>query len=173
MLYVIFLLPYIIVILIALLIVCIILTAVREATASSRPSSYVRASPRDEWVPVEPVSKQRSWEPSQHKVDVKVCSCGKWNAPGQLVCWSCNADISSSTKSLQTFTFETAPQCAVCSYWVYPGERIILCPACHTQGHRAHMLEYVKAKGTCPVCHHRFNAEQLLTAVPIIGPPKE
>ncbi|MFX1563944.1 MAG: hypothetical protein ACFFDP_11635 [Promethearchaeota archaeon] len=164
--------PFLLIIII-LLIVCIIYLAVREATESSESHAYVRASPGDEWTPVEPISKQRPSQSSKHQVDVIVCTCGKWNEPSQHICWNCSASLSPSTKFLQTFTFETAPRCAVCTFWVYPGERVILCPACQAQGHRAHMLEYLKAKGACPVCKRRFTADQFLTAIPIIGPSRE
>jgi len=151
-------------ILIILLMACIIYAAINGATSSSRPSAYARASPKDDWSPVELVSERGQWAPSKHQVTVRVCDCGKWNAPSQFVCWSCNTALSSSAKSLQTVTFETAPQCAVCGYWVYPGEQVMLCPACQAQGHSTHMLEYVKAKGACPICARRIRYTQLLEA---------
>ncbi|MFX1562133.1 MAG: hypothetical protein ACFFDP_02370 [Promethearchaeota archaeon] len=160
-----FTMPFIIIfILIILLMVCIIYAAIQGASSSSRPSAYARASPKDDWTPIELASEQRQWVSSKHQVTVIVCTCGKWNDPRQPVCWSCNASLKSSEKSLQTFKFETAPQCAVCGYWVYPGEQVMLCPACQAQGHSTHMLEYIKAKGACPVCEQRIRYTQLLQA---------
>jgi hypothetical protein len=156
----------IIFIVIILLSACIVCVAVQDRR-DSRPRSYVRASPRDPWQPVTEESEEEyEWEPSEHQVDVLVCSCGKWNAPKEQTCWNCHASLISVEQ--QTFTFETVEKCAVCGYWVHPGELVVLCPSCQAQGHRTHMLEYLKAKGSCPVCNVRLNSQQLLTTVPMI-----
>ncbi len=150
-------------IVIILLATCIVCVAVQDSQGS-RSRSYVRANTRDPWLPVEePVPEKREWEPSQHIVDCLVCSCGKWNASNQSVCWNCDASL--LNREIQTFYFETAEKCAVCGYWVYPGEQIVLCPSCQAQGHRAHMLEFLKAKGCCPVCNQKLRANQLLNTI--------
>jgi hypothetical protein len=161
----------IIFIVIILLAACIVCVAVQDSRGS-QPRAYERAGPRQPWRPVQktPVSKQ-PWEPSEHQVDVVVCSCGKWNTPKDTTCWNCQTSLAGVQP--QTFTFETAQQCAVCSFWVYPGEQVVLCPSCHAQGHRAHMLEFLKAKGTCPVCHIRLGSQQLLNTIPIVGSAQE
>ncbi len=156
----------IIFIVIILLAACIVCVAVQDRL-SSQPHSYVRASPRDPW---QPVTKDRmeehEWEPSEHQVDVLVCSCGKWNATNEQTCWNCQASLANIQP--QTFTFETVERCAVCGYWVLPGELVVICPSCQAQGHRTHMLEYLKAKGSCPVCNARLASQQVLRTVPII-----
>lgn len=158
-------------IVIILLAACIICVAIQDSK-SSRPRSYVREGPRDPWAVVpESHLDEPAWEPSQYQVDVLVCSCGKWNAPNQTTCRNCNAAL--ANLPLKIFTFETAERCAVCSFWVYPGEPIILCPSCQAQGHRAHMLEYFKSKGHCPFCKERLGTHQLLNTVPIIGSHSE
>ncbi len=158
-------------IVIILLAACIICVAIQDSQ-TSRPRSYIRASPRDPWVavPETPVDEP-AWEPSQYQVDVLVCSCGRWNAPGQAFCGNCNAHLINLRPKI--FTFETAERCAVCGFWVHPGEQIVLCPSCQAQGHRAHMLEYFKAKGHCPFCKERLGTHQLLNTVPIIGSHSE
>ena len=156
----------IIFIVIILLAACIICVAVQD-NRGSQSRSYVRSSPHDPWQPV-PDKSQREpqWEPSEHQVDVVVCTCGKWNSPKESACWHCQTSL--STIAPQTFTFETAERCAVCGYWVYPGEQVVLCASCQAQGHRAHMLEYLKAKGTCPVCKEKLSSHQLLNTVQTI-----
>lgn len=155
-------------IIIILLASCIVCAAIQDQRESSRPQPYVRASTQDPWVPVQKVSaKPQPWKPSRHDIDVIVCSCGKWNSPNQTSCWNCNASLAMQKR--QTFIFETAERCTVCGFWVYPGERVVLCPACHAQGHRAHMLEYVKAKGNCPVCNQKLNLNDILEAIPKLG----
>lgn len=156
----------IIFIVIILLAACIVCVAVQDSR-DSRPRSYVRASAQDPWQPVEvQPDRERSWEPSEHQVDVLVCSCGKWNNPTDTVCWNCGKSLAGVHP--QTFAFETAERCAVCGYWVYPGDLVVLCPSCQAQGHRAHMLEFLKAKGVCPVCKIRLSAHQLLNTIPTI-----
>jgi len=156
----------IIFIVIILLTACIVCVAVQDSQ-SSRPRAYVRASTQDPWQPVaETQESARKWEPSEHQVDVLVCSCGKWNALKETSCWNCNTSL--ATIRPETFTFETAERCAVCGYWVYPGEPVVLCPSCHAQGHRSHMLEFLKAKGSCPVCKVRLSTHQLLNAIGVV-----
>ena len=156
----------IIFIVIILLAACIVCVAVQDSRGS-QPRAYERASVGEPWRPVKEQQEHRQpWEPSEHQVDVVVCSCGKWNAPKDTICWSCKSSLTGIQP--QTFTFETAERCAVCSFWVYPGEQVVLCPSCHAQGHRAHMLEFLKAKGVCPVCHVRLGSKQLLDTVSII-----
>jgi hypothetical protein len=35
------------------------------------------------------------------------------------------------------------------------------------------MLEFLKAKGTCPVCHIRLGSQQLLNTIPIVRSTRE
>ena len=151
-------------IVILLLVACIVCVAVQDSRGS-RPRAYVRASPHDPWHPVtERPEIERQWEPSEHQVDVLVCTCGKWNAPNDTICWNCQAALDNIES--QMFTFVTAERCAVCGYWVWPGEQLVLCPSCHAQGHRSHMLEFFKAKGMCQVCGVSLSSRQLLNTVP-------
>jgi hypothetical protein len=138
----------------------------REHTRPPQHSPAVPSPTRTYQKPVRKQQAQRPWQPSKHQLDVIVCSCGKWNNSDQTSCWSCGKSFTASDVP-RSFTFETAQRCAVCSYWVYPGEQVALCPACRAQGHRTHMLEYVKAKGTCPVCSQRLSSTHLLHATSI------
>ncbi|MFX1563945.1 MAG: hypothetical protein ACFFDP_11640 [Promethearchaeota archaeon] len=152
---------------IVLLLVCLACAgACDKSREQSRRPHGSPASPRSAPSYTKPRVKQqvqRPWQPSQHQIDVIVCTCGKWNQPDQTSCWSCGEAFTSSDAP-KTFTFETAERCAVCSFWVYPGEQVTLCPACKAQGHRVHMLEYFKAKGACPVCTQRISSSHLLHA---------
>ena len=161
----------IIFIVIILLAACIVCVAVQDSR-DSRPRAYERTSAGAPWQPVQETREQvQPWEPSEHHVDVVVCSCGKWNPPKDTICWSCQSSLAGIQP--QTFTFETVERCAVCGFWVYPGEQVVLCPSCQAQGHRVHMLEFLKAKGTCPVCQVRLGSQQLLTTVSVIRSSQE
>jgi len=154
---------------IVLLIVCMVCAALKfeqERWGFARRGSY---SVKAEWERRTPVkgTAPRGWRPSKHQVEVLVCRrCGRWNSPAEGNCWSCQEVLPPSSEA-QIVTFEAAPHCAVCGYWVYPREQVTLCPACRAQGHRAHMMEYVKAKGTCPACGQRLSFTQLLHATPV------
>lgn len=151
---------------IILLAACIICVAIQNSR-DARPRTYTRTSTRDPWLPVqETQTREPQWEPSNYQIDVKVCSCGKWNSNQQTSCWSCFQPLANIEP--QTFTFETAERCSVCGFWVYPNEQVVLCPSCHAQGHRAHMFEYLKSKGYCPICNQKLNSHQLLNTVPIL-----
>lgn len=159
--------PIVIIFIVIILFTACIVCVVIQDKRSSRARSYGRTSSRDPWLPEQEISpKEPSWEPSQYQIDVLVCSCGKWNDKEQTSCWNCHASLANVNP--QTFSFETAERCAVCGFFVYPGEQIVLCPACHAQGHRAHMLEFFKAKGCCPVCSQKLGQTQVLNTIPII-----
>ncbi len=148
-----------------IILACCLVICVGGNVTDSPFDLHTRLSPRDSGKPViEKRSTSRIWEPSHHLVDVLICSCGKWNAPEQTTCWNCNAHLSAISRD--TFTVETVEKCAVCSSGLYEGEEILLCPSCHAQGHRAHLLEFLKTKGLCPVCNQKMFAHQLLKTVP-------
>ncbi|MDO8055591.1 MAG: hypothetical protein Q6361_01910 [Candidatus Hermodarchaeota archaeon] len=150
----------IIFIVIILLAACIVCVAVQD----SRPSGsrqYMRTRPSDPWLPVHPIGgPKRKWVPARYEVEVRVCTCGKWNQPQQTTCWQCGTSLLNFDK--ECFSFLTAKKCAVCGFEVFPGDQVALCPACKAQGHRAHMLEFFKAKGVCPVCGVAFSPQQVL-----------
>lgn len=117
-----------------------------EETATSQP-------------PIKPLPK---WRPFQLEANVIVCSCGQSNQPEAEACWSCDRGLASA--ETRTLTIEAAQRCAVCAYWIYPGDRVAICPACKAQGHYAHVYEYVRAKGQCPKCSRKLVPGQLLIA---------
>lgn len=154
----------IIILVIFIIVFCLVL-CIGIMGGDSQSNRHSRSSPRDPWMPVvEKRSTSRIWEPSHHLVDVLICSCGKWNGPEQTTCWNCNAHLSAISR--ETFTFETVKKCTVCSSWLYEGEEILLCPSCHAQGHRTHLLEFLKTKGLCPICNQKMFAHQLLKTIP-------
>jgi hypothetical protein len=151
-------------IVIILLAACIVCVAVQDSRPE-RGREYVRTSPSDSWLPVHPLTgPKRKWVPAKYLVNVRVCTCNKWNEPQQTTCWNCGASLLNSEE--QRFSFMTAQKCAVCEFEVFPGDQVVICPACKAQGHRAHMLEFVKAKGMCPVCGVKFTSKQILSTQP-------
>jgi hypothetical protein len=148
---------FIVILLLAACIVCVAVQTTRPAPSRQ----YIRTNSSGPWLPVHPLNgPKREWTPAKYQVEVRVCSCGKWNEIQQATCWHCDTSLLSFDN--QVFTFETAQKCAVCEFEVFPGDQVVLCPACRAQGHRAHMLEFVKAKGVCPMCGVSFTSQQML-----------
>jgi hypothetical protein len=52
-------------------------------------------------------------------------------------------------------------ECMVCRQRVKKGEDAILCPYCKGIAHKAHMLEWLHVKGTCPACRRHLDEDQV------------
>ncbi len=118
--------------------------------------------------PLPPPSRVRTsrWRPSEHEATVAVCtSCGKWNNPEKESCWSCSKPLVDAPRHIQKI--ETSRNCTVCKDEIYPGERIVICPSCQTQGHHSEFLEFVKVKLECPECGQRLRPSHMLDAEPL------
>lgn len=104
---------------------------------------------------------QKRWVPSKRQVTVAVCtSCGSENNPTEKSCWNCGHSI--KTAPQQTESVETTQHCVVCSGEILADDRVVLCPSCRTQGHRAHLLEYVRVHAACPDCGQSIRPAQLI-----------
>ncbi len=102
--------------------------------------------------------------PIDFRFKVLVCSkCKKWNSPEQEECWKCETSLETATA--QTHATKSITSCVVCGYGVSIGEAAGICPKCHATGHRAHMHEFVRAKGGCPICKLRMRPSQLLVTL--------
>ncbi len=105
--------------------------------------------------------KPEHWVPSLRQMTVALCSsCGSENNPTGKSCWHCGHSI--KTAPQQTESVETAQRCVVCSGDILSKDRVMLCPSCQTQGHRAHLLEYVRVHAACPDCGQRLSSVQLI-----------
>ncbi|MFX1475527.1 MAG: hypothetical protein ACFFCO_08660 [Promethearchaeota archaeon] len=101
------------------------------------------------------------WVPSQRQVTVAVCAtCGSENNPTAKTCWNCGKSIKAAP--LETELIETAQHCVVCSGEIRSRDRVVFCPSCRAQGHRAHMLEYVRVQTACPNCGQSLRPAELV-----------
>lgn len=108
-----------------------------------------------------PPRKPKRWVPSKRQVTVAVCGkCGRWNNPVRKGCWNCRESLADAPH--HTETFDTDRHCIVCSGELKSRDRIVLCPECRTQAHRAHLLEYVRVHTCCPDCGQPLRSSQLL-----------
>ncbi|MBN1329729.1 MAG: hypothetical protein JXA54_09675 [Candidatus Heimdallarchaeota archaeon] len=66
-------------------------------------------------------------------------------------CYHCGFPIESTTKVCPDCKSEIL-QCAVCKLPISFGDDIGICSLCEATGHLAHMQEWVKIQGKCPLC---------------------
>jgi len=65
---------------------------------------------------------------------------------GPIVCLNCG---------------KKAPYCEVCKNIITAGEKITQVKSCNHVFHKNHILEWIKIKGTCPICKNQINEESL------------
>ena len=54
--------------------------------------------------------------------------------------------------------------CSVCKLPISFGSEHLECYHCQNVAHKEHLLEWVKVKGTCPVCQQKLVADKLAVA---------
>ncbi|MHA1982859.1 MAG: RING finger domain-containing protein [Candidatus Hodarchaeales archaeon] len=55
-----------------------------------------------------------------------------------------------------TSTAGQVERCSICKRQIKDGEEIAKCGSCESVGHYSHLAEWVKIKGTCPVCRKKL-----------------
>ncbi len=63
------------------------------------------------------------------------------------------------TKGPMMASIDLDESCMLCRKKIKAGEVYLKCPYCQNIYHRSHLLEWIKVKGTCPVCKHKLTAE--------------
>jgi uncharacterized C2H2 Zn-finger protein len=56
---------------------------------------------------------------------------------------------------------QTTAMCCVCRLPIRDGEQMVYCPNCGNAAHYRHLAEWVKIKGTCPICRNRISLRRL------------
>ncbi|MCE7748957.1 MAG: hypothetical protein GPJ51_11205 [Candidatus Heimdallarchaeota archaeon] len=70
---------------------------------------------------------------------------------GPIVCLNCG---------------KKAPYCEICKNIIVAGEKIVQVEACNHVFHKNHIQEWIKVKGTCPICKEQINEEHLRSFLP-------
>jgi len=84
----------------------------------------------------------------------------KLDKPKPLVFGSENLDKAVFNSEKRILLLSQVPAiCPVCKGVIKPTETKIKCPACATEAHRDHFLEYLKIHGTCPSCGKRLSTK--------------
>jgi predicted RNA-binding Zn-ribbon protein involved in translation (DUF1610 family) len=52
-------------------------------------------------------------------------------------------------------------KCTVCNLDVRKGQDIVQCPYCGNVSHKAHILEWLHVKNTCPACNEHLSESEL------------
>ena len=69
--------------------------------------------------------------------------------------------VISSVTEIGQWDWTATAKCVVCGLLVREGQQLVYCPKCGNPAHYAHLAEWVKVKGTCPICRNRINLRRL------------
>ena len=77
-----------------------------------------------------------------------------------FLCKKCAYTIDLDTKSCPNCQIEVM-RCMICKRPISFGEETATCPKCQNQAHFAHLQEWIKAKGKCPMCSAKLKEADL------------
>lgn len=120
---------------------CIIdLNKLRTATDVSPPTRGA--------TPSKPAIRYASTRPFYEEIQLAMCPvCEATILADAKVCPHCGS---------------SQPICIVCSMPITHIDSTLSCPHCETSAHRIHFLEYLKVKASCPNCHNKLDAHELV-----------
>jgi hypothetical protein len=78
-------------------------------------------------------------------------------------CYSCGEERTNINEVCPNCGIDTVI-CSVCKLPISFGSEHLECYHCQNVAHKEHLLEWVKVKGTCPVCQQKLLAEKLVVA---------
>ncbi|MCE7743525.1 MAG: hypothetical protein GPJ52_00155 [Candidatus Heimdallarchaeota archaeon] len=77
-----------------------------------------------------------------------------------FLCMKCANNIDLNDKVCSTCQKEVT-RCMICKRPISFGEEIASCPKCQNQAHFAHLQEWIKAKGKCPMCSAKLKENDI------------
>jgi hypothetical protein len=78
-------------------------------------------------------------------------------------CFSCGEERTNVNEPCSNCEIDTV-QCSVCKLPISFGSDYLECYHCQNVAHREHLLEWVKVKGTCPICQQKLTVDKLAVA---------
>lgn len=78
-------------------------------------------------------------------------------------CFSCGEERTNVNKPCSNCGVDTV-QCSVCKLAISFGSNYLECSHCQNIAHREHLLEWIKVKGTCPICQQKLVVDNLTVA---------
>ena len=76
-------------------------------------------------------------------------------------CYYCGEDIEERWSSCP-YCDKDVPICSVCKRGIYANEELVACPKCKTPAHKNHLIEWLKAIGSCPKCKDHIVESKLI-----------
>ncbi|MHA1595836.1 MAG: RING finger domain-containing protein [Candidatus Baldrarchaeia archaeon] len=61
-------------------------------------------------------------------------------------------------------------RCIICFKVLKESDAIVECPYCHVKGHKNHIMQWLKEKGTCPLCMKPLTVRDLIEVSPVKVP---
>ncbi|MHA1631124.1 MAG: hypothetical protein ACTSVS_13175 [Candidatus Heimdallarchaeota archaeon] len=77
----------------------------------------------------------------------------------KIMCFNCGFKYFDSEPTCPQCGTGTV-KCSVCKLPISFGSLTLECPHCHTIAHQEHLLEWIKVKGTCPVCQQKLKLDE-------------
>ncbi|NHK31024.1 MAG: hypothetical protein FK730_06705 [Asgard group archaeon] len=78
-------------------------------------------------------------------------------------CFSCGEERTNVNEPCSNCGIDTV-QCSVCKLPISFGSDYLECYHCQNVAHKEHLLEWVKVKGTCPICQQKLLVDKLAVA---------
>ncbi len=78
------------------------------------------------------------------------------------ICYFCESQLVENEKSCISCD-KKIPLCSVCKRNIYAGDKVLKCPKCDTNAHASHIIEWLKAIGSCPNCKEHILESQLIS----------
>lgn len=83
----------------------------------------------------------------------------------KLKCLYCSEDLEDMTSSRALFCpscGKKTPICEICKNIIVAGQKILLIKTCEHFFHKDHIIEWLNAKGTCPLCREKITEKDLI-----------
>ena len=77
-------------------------------------------------------------------------------------CFSCGAIMKSNQEKCPNCEIEPVV-CSVCKLPISFGSSTLQCPHCENIAHKEHLLEWIKVKGSCPICQSKLQTKDFET----------
>ncbi len=78
------------------------------------------------------------------------------------ICYFCENQLVENEKSCICCDKEI-PLCSVCKRNIYADDKVLRCPKCDTIAHASHIIEWLKAIGSCPNCKEHILESHLIS----------
>lgn len=100
--------------------------------------------------------------PAEPKLDAKAEAIQKKIAQRKVRCFACGFERENIQGKCPNCASEPV-LCSVCKLPISYGADWVECPHCTHKAHKEHLQEWVKVKGTCPICKQKLLVDDLIS----------